>query len=57
MRLPVLERSAPPAPAANCTFAQVDNNTCAAWVTASNALSKLGVETFRKIVKDALATW
>jgi hypothetical protein len=41
----------------NCTFAQVDNNTCAAWVTAPNALSKLGVETFRKIVKDALATW
>jgi hypothetical protein len=41
----------------SCTFDQVDNNTCAAWVTASNALTKLGVETFRKIVKDALATW
>jgi hypothetical protein len=41
----------------NCTFAQVDNNTCAPWVIATNALNKLAVETFRKIVKDALSTW
>jgi hypothetical protein len=41
----------------NCTFTQINNNNCPAWTTASNALAKLAVETFRKIVKDALATW
>jgi hypothetical protein len=41
----------------SCTFAQVNAGTCATWETASDALQNLAVETFRKIVRQALATW
>ncbi len=41
----------------DCTFGQVDAGSCPAWETATDALQTLAVQTFRKIVRDALATW
>jgi hypothetical protein len=41
----------------NCSFASVKANTCAGYNNEVNGMNTVAVETYRAVVKQALATW